>query len=127
SPADDRGQPLPGLEFAGAFVFEAPWGRVASANLTPDPSGIPYYDVALFTEVLRPGHAKARQINQIMPWHAFGGMTDEDIAAIFAFLTTLKPVAHRVTNAEGEPPTLCPLCKQMHGYGNQNRIGSQDS
>jgi hypothetical protein len=73
---------------------------VASANLTPDPSGIPYYDVALFTEVLRTGHAKARRINQIMPWHAFGGMTDEDIAAIFTNLTTLKPVMHRVTNDE---------------------------
>ena len=56
--------------------------------MTPDPSGIPYYDVALFTEVLRTGRVKARTINQIMPWHAFGGMTDDDIAAIFAHLTT---------------------------------------
>jgi Cytochrome c len=127
TPQDDHGQPLGGMAFAGGFIFDGPWGRVASANLTPAPSGIPYYDVALFTEVLRTGHVKARPINQIMPWHAFGGMTDEDLAAIFAFLTTLKPVAHRVTNAEGEPPTFCPICKQMHGYGNQNRIGSQDS
>jgi hypothetical protein len=70
-------QPLPGMDFGGGFVFDGPWGRVASANLTPDPSGIPYYDVALFTEVLRTGYAKARSINQIMPWHEFRGMTDE--------------------------------------------------
>ena len=93
---------------------------MASANLTPDPSGIPYYDVALFTEVLRTGHAKARSINQIMPWHAFGGMTDEDIAAIFANLTALKPVTHRVTNDESVPPTFCRLCRQRHGYGDRN-------
>src|SRR5215831_19508542 len=114
TPQDDHGQPIRGLEFAGGFVFEGPWGRVASANLTPSPSGIPYYDAALFKEVMRTGYVKARPINQVMPWHAFGGMTDEDIAAIFAYLTTLKPVAHRVTNAENEAPTLCPLCKQVH-------------
>ena len=120
TPQDDHGQPIPGLEFAGGFIFEGPWGHVASANLTPDPSGIPYYDVALFTEVLRTGHAKARRINQIMPWHAFGGMTDEDIAAIFLSLTTLKPVAHRVTNDESVPPTFCRLCRHQHGYGDRN-------
>jgi cytochrome c553 len=120
TPQDDHGQPIPGLEFAGGFIFEGPWGRVASANLTPDPSGIPYYDLSLFTDVLRTGHAKARQINQIMPWHAFGGMTDEDIAAIFANLTTLKPVTHRVTNDENVPPTFCRLCRHRHGYGDRN-------
>jgi mono/diheme cytochrome c family protein len=120
TPQDDHGQPIPGLEFAGGFVFDGPWGRVASANLTPDPSGIPYYDVALFTEVLRTGHAKARQINQIMPWHALGGMTDEDIAAVFANLTTLKPVMHRVTNDPDVPPTFCRLCRHEHGYGDRN-------
>jgi mono/diheme cytochrome c family protein len=120
TPQDDHGQPIPGLEFAGGFVFEGPWGRVASANLTPAPSGIPYYDVTLFTEMLRTGHAKARPINQIMPWHAFGGMTDEDIAAIFASLTTLKPVTHRVTNDDSVPPTFCRLCGQRHGYGDRN-------
>jgi hypothetical protein len=120
TPQDDHGQPIPGLEFAGGFIFEGPWGRVASANLTPDPSGIPYYDVSLFTEVLRSGHAKARRINQIMPWHALGGMTDEDIAAIFADLTALRPVRHRVTNDESVPPTFCRLCGQRHGYGDRN-------
>jgi mono/diheme cytochrome c family protein len=120
TPQDEHGQPIPGMEFAGGFVFEGPWGRVASANLTPDPSGIPYYDEALFTEVLRTGHAKARRINQIMPWDAFGGMTDEDIAAIFTNLTTLKPVMHRVTNDESVQPTFCRLCRHWHGYGDRN-------
>jgi hypothetical protein len=44
TPKDSHGQPMAGLEFAGGFVLDGPWGRVASANLTPDPSGIPYYE-----------------------------------------------------------------------------------
>jgi mono/diheme cytochrome c family protein len=120
TPQDDRGQPIRGLEFSGGFVFDGPWGRVASANLTPDPSGIPYYNVDLFKEVLRTGYVKARRVNQIMPWHAFGGMTDDDLSAIFAYLTTLPPVVHRVTNAEDVPPTFCRLCRHTHGYGDRN-------
>jgi mono/diheme cytochrome c family protein len=120
TPQDDHGQPIRGMDFAGGFVFDGPWGRVASANLTPDPSGIPYYDAALFKEVLRTGYVKARRVNQIMPWHAFGGMTDDDVAAVFAHLTTLTPVVHRVTNDEGVTPTFCRICRQRHGYGDRN-------
>jgi len=46
-------------------------------------------------------------------------MTDQDLAAMFAYLTTLKPVSHRVDNSL--PPTLCPLDGTMHGGGDQNR------
>lgn len=118
TPQDDKGQPLPGMDFAGGFILDGPWGRVASANLTPDPSGIPYYDLSLFTQVFRTGYIKARAINQIMPWHEFRGMTDEDIAAIFSYIKTLKPVVHHVDNTE--PPTYCKIDKTMHGGGNQN-------
>jgi mono/diheme cytochrome c family protein len=118
TPQDGQGQPLPGMDFAGGFIMEGPWGRVASSNITPDPSGIPYYDLALFTQVLRTGYVKARPINQIMPWTSFREMTDEDIAAIFSYIKTLKPVVHHVDNAE--LPTFCKIDKQMHGGGNQN-------
>jgi mono/diheme cytochrome c family protein len=113
-----KGQPIRGLEFAGGFVLEGPWGRVASANITPDPSGIPYYDEALFLEMIRTGYVKARTINQIMPWDHYRNLTDEDLKAIFAYLRTLKAVKHRVDNTE--PPTFCKLCGSSHGAGNQN-------
>jgi hypothetical protein len=118
TPQDAHGRPLPGMDFSGGFVLEGPWGRVASANLTPDPSGIPYYDQGLFTQAMRTGFVRVRQISQIMPWHAHGGMTDQDLAAVFAYLKTLKPVRHRVDNTE--PPTYCKVCRQIHGGGNQN-------
>jgi len=113
-----KGQPIRGLEFAGGFVFDGPWGRVASANITPDPSGISYYDEAMFLEMIRTGYVKARSINQIMPWDHYRGLTDEDLKAIFAYLRTLKAVKHRVDN--GEPPTPCKLCGYSHGAGNRN-------
>jgi mono/diheme cytochrome c family protein len=114
-----RGEPISSLPFAGGFVFEGPWGRVASANLTPDPSGIPYYDAHLFVETIRNGHVKARMLNQIMPWHVYRNMTDDDLDAIFRYLQTLSPVRHHVDNAQ--PPTFCPFCKNWHGAGDLNQ------
>lgn len=113
-----KGQPIHGLEFAGGFILDGPWGRVASANITPDPSGISYYDEALFLEMARTGYVKARKINQIMPWGDYRNLTDEDLKAIFAYIRTLKPVKHRVDNSE--PPTFCKLCGSTHGAGNRN-------
>jgi hypothetical protein len=40
APLDAQGRRLPGMFLAGGQVFDLPWGRVATANLTPDPSGI---------------------------------------------------------------------------------------
>jgi mono/diheme cytochrome c family protein len=114
----DKGQPLPGMDFGGGHVFEGPWGTATSANLTPDPSGIPYYDEALFVQTIRTGVVKARTLNQIMPWHAYRNMTDEDLKAIFAHLKTLKPVKHVVDNTEA--PTFCEICRAKHGGGDKN-------
>jgi len=55
------GQPLPGRDFSCGFVLEGPWGLVASANITPDPSGIPYYDGQRFVNPLRTGYVGARE------------------------------------------------------------------
>ena len=54
----------------------------ASGNITPDPTGIPYYDGAMFMQAIRTGYVGARKLSQTMPWHTYRGMTDEDIAAI---------------------------------------------
>jgi len=113
-----NGKSLPGMEFAGGGVFSGPWGNVASANLTPDPSGIPYYDEALFLQVIHSGYVKARPLSPIMPVMVYANLTDNDLKAIFAYLRTLKPVKHRVDNSE--PPTECKVCRQKHGLGADN-------
>ena len=114
-----NGQAIAGLEYAGGMELKGPWGTVASANITPDASGIPYYDEEMFLEMIHTGYVEgARKISQIMPWHEFRHMTDEDLRSIFAYLQTLKPVRHRVDNTE--TPTMCKLCGFRHGLGEQN-------
>jgi mono/diheme cytochrome c family protein len=114
----EKGQRIAGMDFAGGFVFSLPTGVVASANITPDASGISYYDESLFVHAMRDGKVGARQMNAAMPWIIYGKMNDEDLKAVFAYLKTLKPVKHRVDNAA--PATYCKRCRQTHGLGDSN-------
>lgn len=114
----NMGKPLPGLDLAGGWVMKGPWGTVASANITPDPSGISYYDENLFLKVMHTGYVNARELAPIMPWWVHRGMTDEDLKAMFAYLRTVPPIKHRVDNTE--PPTRCRVCGFVHGAGDRN-------
>ncbi|MBF8300925.1 MAG: hypothetical protein HW394_1295 [Acidobacteria bacterium] len=122
NPADDQGQAVPGMEFAGGFPLIGPYGQVASSNITPAPSGIPYYTEDLFLEMMRTGRVKARKIHDAMPWKLYGRQTDDDLKAMFAYLGTITPVPHRVDNAL--PPTECPRCGLRHGAGDQNQAAT---
>jgi mono/diheme cytochrome c family protein len=113
-----RGQAVAGMDLAGGMPLTGPWGTVASANITPDDSGIKYYDEALFVQALRTGYVRARELKPIMPYGEYGHMTDDDLKAMFAYLRTVKPVKHRVDNSE--TVSQCKLCQQKHGAGAQN-------
>ena len=115
---DAHGQEIPGVNFAGGFVVKDPIGTAAAANLTPDATGISYYDENLFLQAMRTGYVKARPLNPVMPFGFYAHMTDDDLKAIFAYLRTLPPIKHRVDNSL--PPTYCKLCQQKHGAGDQN-------
>ncbi len=113
-----RGQPVEGLAFAGGFEMQGPFGTVTAANITPDPSGISYYDESLFLQAIKTGKVGARPLNPIMPWLMLRNMTDDDLKAIFAYLRPLKPVHHSVDNSLA--PTACKICQGKHGGGDQN-------
>jgi mono/diheme cytochrome c family protein len=113
-----KGKTPPGMAFAGGFPIEWSSGSVASANITPDASGISYYDEALFISVIRTGHVKARKLNPVMPYAYYNDYNDDDLKTIFGYLRTLKPVKHRVDNSL--PPTQCKICGLKHGGGDQN-------
>ncbi len=113
-----NGQVTPGMDFAGGNIIAGPWGSPASANITPDATGIPYYDEALFLQAMHTGYVGTRALNPIMPVSVFKNLTDSDLRDIFAYLKTLKAVKHSVDNAEAV--ALCKLCKQKHGAGGRN-------
>lgn len=114
----DKGQVKAGYEFAGGLLFTTPESTVMAANITPDSSGISYYDEDQFIQAIRTGKVKARSLSPAMPWAFYRNMTDEDLKAMFGYLRTLKPVKHAVDNVES--PTACRLCGKKHGGGDRN-------
>ena len=119
TPVTEKGEPRMDLAFSGGRLLKGPWGTVSSANITPDASGISYYDEKMFVQMMRTGRVGGvRKLNPIMLTGYFRGMTEEDLRAIFAYLKTLKPVAHRVDNTE--KPTFCRRCGGTHGLGEKN-------
>jgi len=114
----EKGQPMPGMDFAGGFLMHEPKGDVVSANITPAASGIGYYNEMTFIQALRAGKVGARPLHYSMPFYFYGKMSDDDLTSIFAYLKTLKPIKHQLDNYE--PPTYCRLCKQKHGFGATN-------
>ena len=111
-----RGQPDPALDMAGGNEYESPAGRAFATNVTLDPTGIAHYDIASFVQVMRTG--KLGTLHPVMPWAIFSRMTDEDLGALYAYLRTLKPVKHVVTN--GVEPSDCAVCGLKHGGGDRN-------
>jgi len=107
TPMDGQGTPLAGKDFAGGFEFPlAGGGVVRSANITPDAgTGIGTWTEQQFIEKFKAfAGAPARSLtpaeqreNTVMPWLTYADMTVEDLAAMYAYLRTLKPVVNRVS------------------------------
>jgi cytochrome c553 len=106
------------MAYAGGVVLDGPWGRVASVNITPHPSGIPHYTEEMFLRMMKTGSTGGRQVNPIMPWSTYRGMTDDDLKAMFDHVRKLKPISHRVDNVE--EPSPCRKCGSSHGLGKRN-------
>lgn len=105
TPIDDRGTPLPGMDFAGGMEFYETGYRVRSANITPDAdTGIGTWTEQQFIDKFKafentPPAALSdteRRQNTVMPITAYAGMTREDLSAIYAFLRSQTPVVNRV-------------------------------
>ncbi len=103
--SDNRGNKLPGMDFAGGFEFKLPGGIVRSTNLTPDPEGqLISYTRETFIEKFK-AYSDSTQIHQKvapgefntpMPWTMYAGMNAEDLGAIYDYLKTVKPVKNVV-------------------------------
>lgn len=73
---------------AGGFNFHGPWGISVGANLTP--IGIGHYsDEQLATIITTGTRPDGSHLLPPMPVQSYANMTDEDVAAIVAYLRTL--------------------------------------
>lgn len=116
TPMTQTGQRIAALDMAGGQPFASPQGTIAATNLTLDPTGIGNYDEATFVAVMKTG--KFGTLHPIMPWALLKQLEEDELAAIFAYLKTLQPVSHVVTN--GPNPTPCRVCGLAHGGGDKN-------
>jgi len=113
-----QGRPEEALKFAGGQVFYEPSGKITSANITQDATGIGGYTEETFLKAMRTGYVGKRQLNTLMPWQFYSGQTDEDLKDIYAYLKTLPAISHHVDNSK--PGTMCKKCGTIHGGGDAN-------
>lgn len=76
-----------------------PWGVSFAINLTPDEeTGIGAWSELAFIKALRTGKhmGSGRPILPPMPWFNLAMTTDEDLAAMFAYLQSVPPVKNQV-------------------------------
>jgi mono/diheme cytochrome c family protein len=80
-------------------AWSGPWGVSFTANLTPDPeTGLGRWTLRNFTDTIRSGRhlGRGRPILPPMPYPMYKHFTDEDFAAIFAYLQTIPAIRNKV-------------------------------
>ncbi|MET7246846.1 cytochrome c [Methylobacterium sp. EM32] len=101
-----------GRPYAGGRGIGTPFGTIYATNITPDPeTGIGRYSLAAFTRAMREGvDAEGRHLYPAFPYTHYAGLTDPDVAALYAFAMTREPVRQEATpNALPFPLSWRPL------------------
>nr|MBC7614353.1 c-type cytochrome [Pseudopedobacter sp.] len=105
TPVDDKGQPLPGMDFAGGRTFPTPSGIIKTANISQDVmTGIGSWTEDVFVSRFKmyadsnykPQIVEKGEMQTLMPWTMYSHMKTEDLKAIYAYLKTIKPVKNQV-------------------------------
>jgi mono/diheme cytochrome c family protein len=80
-------------------AWSGPWGTSFTANLTPDrETGLGRWTLDNFREAIRTGRhmGRGRPILPPMPYPMYKHMTDQDLAAIFAYLRSVPAISNKV-------------------------------
>ena len=87
-----------GKNLAGGVVLTTPFGRMVTPNITPDKdTGIGNYTAEDFARAMKAGIAPGgKLLYPAMPYPSYARMSDADIAALWAYMRTVKPVKHQV-------------------------------
>ena len=92
---------VPGGEpFAGGRAFKLPFGTIYSTNITPDQeTGIGQWSDAEFVRALHRGIGRnGEDLYPAFPYTAYALLSTDDVLAIRAYLSTLRPVSLRNTD-----------------------------
>lgn len=84
-----------GQPFAGGYAISSPLGVIWSSNITPSKThGIGTYSLAQFSDAVRRGVLPdGTHLYPAMPYDAYAGITDDDMAALYAyFMQGVAPV-----------------------------------
>jgi mono/diheme cytochrome c family protein len=86
-----------GRPYAGGRGIPTPYGTVIATNITPDPAtGIGLWPLAAFRRAMRDGiDREGRHLYPVLPYPHFIRATDDDIAALYAFIMTRAAVANQ--------------------------------
>ncbi len=93
TPRDDKGMLVRSQWGAGGQSIAGPWGVTISRNLTPGPGGLKDWTDAEIAHTIRTGLDRNGQA--LKPPMAFGfykNIDDADMAALIAYLRSLKPL-----------------------------------
>ncbi len=83
-----------GTRYSGGRAFPIPLGTVYSTNITQDKeTGLGNWtDQQIRDAILKGLRPDGSRIVPVMPYEAYSGMAADDLAALIAYLRTLKPV-----------------------------------
>lgn len=83
-----------GSPFAGGVAFETPFGTIYSTNISSDPElGIGNWSLEEFEAAMRHGkRPDGENLYPVFPYPSYTMISDEDVAAIYAYLKTIAPV-----------------------------------
>lgn len=101
----DKGQIDLQFAYSGGREFNLPWGKIHTPNITPEKeTGIGNWSKELFIKTFKQYQDSTYQsprlseksYNTIMPWTMYSKMTTQDLAAIYEYLRTIKPIKNTV-------------------------------
>ncbi len=107
TPKDAVGHPIAAQELSGGYEFDAPGlGHIISPNITPDPAtGIGKWSEAQIVTALRDGkRPDGTLIGPPMPFEFYRHLSDDDAAAIAAYVHGVKPIHHKVARTQYKIP-----------------------
>jgi mono/diheme cytochrome c family protein len=106
TPKDAAGYAIAAQELSGGVEFDIPPAHVVGPNITPDPeTGIGSWSEAQIAAALRDGkRPDGTTIGPPMPIDFYRRLSDQDVAAIAAYLKNIRPIRHAVARTQYRVP-----------------------